>query len=138
MNFRVLTIDDFDQIAVMEKNYKTSIGEARPSQDGLACLKQAIEHEEIKFYGAEDNGKIIGICSIVKIYSTFRFEYLGMLEDFYVQITYRKKGIAKQLIDFAWKASRCRTLGVFCGDENIEILHKLGFTFPIENCLLKF
>ncbi|MBO5526262.1 MAG: GNAT family N-acetyltransferase [Clostridia bacterium] len=137
MEFRELTVSDFDQIVKLQRAYKISIGEAIPTAQGLSCLKEKFANHEIRFFGAFDGELLIGICSIVKMFSTFRYEYLGMIDDLYILTSYRRRGIAKQFIDYIFKNEDCSTLGIFCSDENASVIKNIGFTFPIENTLLK-
>lgn len=137
MEFRELSLDDFDQIAKLQRAYKTSIGESIPKKDGLERLKGAMEKGYIRFFGCLDGETLIGSVSITRAFSTFNYEELGLVEDIYVVSSYRHKGIARGLINYLTEQKICPALGLFCGDENVEIFHSLGFTFPIENTLLK-
>ena len=61
-----------------------------------------IEKNNIKYFIAKDNKKIIGSCFICIIPNlTHNGEYIGFIENVIVDENYRKKGIGKKLIEMA-------------------------------------
>ena len=56
-------------------------------------------------------------------------------EDFYIVPEYRHKGVARQLVAFAYRESGIGSLTVGCADCDIKMYQSLGFTIPPGNLL---
>ena len=83
------------------------------------------------FFGAWDDTALIGCCSITVGFSTFDYAPSGVLEDFYIQPEYRHKGVARRLVQFAYRESGVRSLTVGCADCGVQMYQALGFSIPL-------
>lgn len=52
------------------------------------------------FVAQNDNGQIVGMCSVQILISTAEGAKVGMVEDFIISAPYRGQGIGKQLLTF--------------------------------------
>ena len=118
---------------MLQLGYKQEIGEDRPTDKNIESLCVAISRGQIIFYGCIDEGRLIACCSITPTYSTFNYQIGGVFEDFYIIPEYRHKGIARQLIEFAYRESGVGSLTVGCADCDIKMYQSLGFTIPLGN-----
>ena len=64
-----------------------------------------------------------------------RLQTGGVFEDFYIVPEYRHKGIARQLVRFAYQESGVGSLTVGCADCDVKMYLSLGFTIPLGNLL---
>lgn len=135
MDFIKITVEDFEELVVLQKAYKIEIGECAPTCTELASLKKAIQNKEIHFYGCKCNTALIACCSICYTYSTFHYGKAGVFEDFYIQTKYRHQGIARKLVAFAYEQSGVSSLTVGCADCDVEMYQSIGFRVPIGNLL---
>ena len=132
---RLLSGRDVDALAGLHSSYKQAIGEEPPTLDELAALKLAIAGSRILFYGCESDERLVGICSLSLIFSTFNYAVGGIFEDFYIDPAYRGQGIAKQLVRFAAGHSGVRSLVVGCADCDLGLYRALGFTARLGSML---
>ena len=132
--FRIETtqIDDLWQLQLA---YKMEIGEDTPSLEARDRLSFAMDTGKIEFYGAWDENKLVGCCSISKGFSTFNYGISGVFEDFYIAPENRRKGIARKLVKFAFEESGVESLTVGCADCDLDMYGALGFTIRLGNLL---
>ena len=135
MKFVTITIEDFEELVVLQKAYKIEIGECLPTHGELESLKNAIEQKKIHFYGCRWDNTLVACCSICYTYSTFHYGVSGVLEDFYIQPKYRHQGIARKLVSFAYKQSGVDSLTVGCADCDKAMYQSIGFSVAIGNML---
>ena len=135
MTLRRLNAADFPQIALLLAAYKAEIGEAELDETAQMRLERAISEERIQFYGCEDGGALIGMCSICITFSTFDCRIGGVLEDFYIRPAERHRGIARRLVTFAREQSGASTLTVGCADCDEEMYRAIGFREKIGNLM---
>ncbi len=98
-------------------------------------LGKSKEAGQIIFYGAWDKALLIGCCSITPGFSTFNYELSGIFEDFYICPQYRHKGIARNLVQHAYKESGVSSMIVGCADCDVQMYQALGFSIKIGNML---
>ena len=70
------------------------------------------------------------MCSVVKYFSTFSCTDTGVFEDFYVELVFRKKGIARMLAQTAQSWGReqgLASLTVCCAPCDEQMYQSLGF-----------
>lgn len=135
MNYSKLTVSDIDCLWALQTLYKAEIGEDAPEEDCKERLCAAIAKERILFFGAWEEGKLIGCCSVTVGFSTFCYQASGVFEDFYIRAEYRHKGIARQLVQFAYQQSGVASLTVGCADCDVPMYQALGFSIPLGNLL---
>ena len=138
MHYEKLNINDFSQFIELEQKYKKAIGESALADNQINNLKNAIQMNIIEFFIAKEHDKIVAICSISLIFSTFSCRLNGIFEDFYIIDEYRHKGIARDLTKYVFETLRSRnisSLWVGCADIDLEMYKSLGFTIPLGNLL---
>ena len=64
MNYSKLTVSDIDCLWKLQKLYKEEIGEEAPEEDCKERLCAAIAKGQIFFFGAWDEDRLIGCCSV--------------------------------------------------------------------------
>ncbi len=133
MEYIRITNDDMAGLKVLHIGYKQEIGEETPSDEDFDSLSEAIKKERIFFYGCVDAGRLVACCSITPTYSTFNYQMGGVFEDFYIVPEYRHRGIARQLVRFAYQESGVGSLTVGCADCDVKMYQSLGFAVPLGN-----
>ena len=133
MEYIRITNDNMDGLKVLHTGYKQEIGEEPPTDEDFDSISEAIRKRQIIFYGCIDEGRLIACCSITKAYSTFNYQTGGVFEDFYIVPEYRHRGIARQLVRFAYQESGVGSLTVGCADCDIKMYQSLGFSIPLGN-----
>lgn len=135
MNYKRIDVSQMDDLWQLQLAYKAEIEEDEPPMEAPGRLSAAMKSGSIEFYGAWDGHKLAGCCSISKGFSTFNYGISGIFEDFYIVPEYRHKGIAHELVCFAYEASGVETLTVGCADCDLEMYGALGFTIKLGNLL---
>ena len=135
MNYFRITSNQLSELWELQKAYKNEIGEEAPTEQDMKALENAIEKEVIVFYGAFDGEALVGCCSVTKGFSTFNYEVSGVFEDFYIAPEYRQRGIAKELVKYAYIESKVGSLTVGCADCDVKMYEALGFSIPLGNLL---
>ena len=133
MEYIRITIGNMDGLKALHIGYKQEIGEGPPTDENFDSLSEAIKKGQIIFYGCTDEDRLIACCSITPTYSTFNYQTGGVFEDFYIVPEYRHKGIARQLVRFAYQQSGVGSLTVGCADCDIKMYQSLGFSVPLGN-----
>ena len=133
MEYICIANGNMDGLKMLHLGYKQEIGEETPTDENFDSLSEAIKKGKIIFYGCMDEGRLVACCSITPTYSTFNYQTGGVLEDFYIVPEYRHRGIARQLVRFAYQESGVGSLAVGCADCDIKMYQSLGFTIPLGN-----
>lgn len=135
MDYRKIDADNIQQLWELQKAYKAEIGEDEPGEQECARLASAIQKGQITFFGAWDKEALIGSCSIAVGFSTFDYAQSGVFEDFYIYPEYRHRGIARQLVHYAYQESGVSSLTVGCADCDVPMYQALGFSIPLGNLM---
>lgn len=137
MEFVEIRTDVFEQLKELHTAYKAEIGEDVPSEEELQRLRAAIGQDRIQFYGCVWDNALVACCSVCRTFSTFNYDESGVFEDFYILPEYRRKGIARRLVEYAYRKSGVSTLTVGCADCDVEMYKALGFDIPLGNMLAR-
>ena len=108
--------DDW-QLWKLENGYLAEIGETPLDERKQAQLLQAIQEERITFFAAYRKTRMVGMCSVSRVFSTFACADIGVFEDFFVEPVFRKQGAARQLASAAQeygRANHLASLAVTC------------------------
>ncbi|MBO4384608.1 MAG: GNAT family N-acetyltransferase [Clostridia bacterium] len=135
MDFSRLSETSIDALWELQKAFKAEIGEGAPDEEDKERLKEAIAEGRIVFFGAEENGELIGCCSVTVGFSTFDYAPSGVFDDFYIVPAYRHKGVARRLAETAFNESGVSTLTVGCADCDRAMYVSLGFGVRIGSLL---
>ena len=131
MEYVRVTTDNMAELKMLQLGYKQEIGEDRPTDGNFDSLCEAISKGQIIFYGCKNEGRLVACCSITPTYSTFNYQMGGVFEDFYIVPEYRHRGIARQLVGFAYRESGVGFRTVGCADCDDKMDQSLGFTIPL-------
>ena len=135
MEYVRIKTDRIEDLGRLHDAYKREIGEEAPTAEDLASLARAIDREAILFFGCEDAGRLVACCSVCPTYSTFNYARGGVFEDFYILPEYRHKGVARELVRFAYRESGVASLTVGCADCDVGMYEALGFGVRLGNML---
>ena len=125
----------FHELRALQTGYKQEIGEECPDDGDFRSLFDAITDGRILFFGCLDEGRLIGCCSVTPAYSTFDYQTGGVFEDFFILPEYRHQGIARKLVQYAYRESGVSSLTVGCADCDLAMYKALGFSIPLGNLL---
>jgi len=130
-----IAASQIDALWELQLLYKAEIGEDEPQAEDKERLARAMEAGQILFFAAWDGSVPVGCCSVTKGFSTFDYRPSGVLEDFYIRPEYRRRGIARELVETAVRQSGVSSLTVGCADCDLEMYRALGFSIPLGNLL---
>lgn len=135
MEYRQIDIADLEALWELQTLYKAEIGEDAPDDGAKRRLAAAIRAGKIFFYGAWAEDALIGCCSVTAGFSTFDYQPSGVLEDFFIRAGFRHRGIARRLVQFAYRSSGVSTLTVGCAACDLPMYRALGFSLCLGNLL---
>ena len=118
------------QLKKLENGFLKEIGEEALTEEKQVQLAQAIRDGKITFFMAKRGYRAVGMCSVVKSFSTFSCTDTGVFDDFYIEPVFRKKGIARKLAQAAqdWcKENGVASLTVTCAPCDEGLYQALGF-----------
>ena len=126
--------EDWQELIRLENKFLMEIGEQALTEENQTRLYQAIKDGKITFFLANCGDMAVGMCSVVKHFSTFACTDTGIFEDFYVEPVFRKKGIARMLAQAAqsWSCEQgLASLTVCCAPCDEQMYRSLGFDAPL-------
>ena len=135
MDYRKIKASEIDALWELQKRYKAEIGEEEPGEDARDRVAEAVEKGMILFFGVWQENALIASCSVTVGFSTFDYKPSGVFEDFYICSAYRHQGIARQLVQFAYRESGVSSLTVGCADCDVNMYQSLGFSILLGNLL---
>ena len=135
MEYKRIDVSQIDSLWELQRQYKAEIGEDAPGYAARERLVRAIREENILFYGAWEGDSLVGCCSVTVGFSTFDYLPSGVFEDFFIRPDFRHKGVARQLVQFAYRASAVSCMTVGSADCDIPMYQALGFSIPLGNLL---
>ena len=135
MEYKRIDVSQIDSLWELQRQYKAEIGEDAPGYAARERLVRAIREENILFYGAWEGDSLVGCCSVTVGFSTFDYLPSGVFEDFFIRPDFRHKGVARQLVQYAYRASAVSSMTVGCADCDIPMYQALGFSIPLGNLL---
>ena len=122
------------QLKKLENGFLKEIGESPATEEKQEQLAQAIQDGKITFLVAKRGYRTVGMCSVAKCFSTFACTDTGVLDDFYIEPAFRKKGIARKLAQTTqdWcKENGLASLTVTCAPCDVGMYQALGFDFRL-------
>ncbi len=118
------------QLKKLENGFLKEIGENLATEEKQEQLTQAIRDRKITFFMAKRGYRAVGMCSVARSFSTFACCDIGVFDDFYIEPVFRKKGVARKLVQTAqkWcKENGFASLTVCCAHCDEEMYQNLGF-----------
>ena len=135
MDYQKILPSHIEQLWKLQTAYKAEIEENAPNEQDKGNLLSAMEKNQIVFFGAFDGADLIGCCSVTVGFSTFDYAPSGVFEDFYIRPDYRRRGVARSLVQYAYRESGVSSLTVGCADCDLAMYQALGFRIPLGNLL---
>ena len=126
----ILTDPEDWQLKKLENGFLQEIGESPATEEKQEQLAQAIRDSKITFFVAKRGCRAVGMCSVAKCFSTFACTATGVFDDFYIEPVFRKKGVARKLVQTAqdWcKENGLASLTVCCASCDERMYQALGF-----------
>ena len=118
------------QLRRLLRGFRAEIGEEPLGDAALERLLVAMGRERIVFFVARRGFRIVGMCSVARCFSTFACGETGVLDDFFIEPAFRKRGIARMLTRAAQaygKAEGMASLTVCCAPCDEGMYQSLGF-----------
>lgn len=118
------------QLKKLENGFLKEIGENLATEEKQKQLAQAIRDRKITFFMAKRGYRAVGMCSVARCFSTFACSDTGVFDDFYLEPVFRRKGIARKLVQTAqnWcKENGFASLTVCCAPCDEQMYQNLGF-----------
>lgn len=126
------------QLHKLENGFLAEIGEGALTDEKKTRLAEAIRAEKIVFFLAKRGCRAVGMCSVTGCFSTFTCADMAVFDDFFVEPTFRRQGVARLLADAAqdW----CRERGfasvvVGCSPGDAGMYRSLGFDVELGTML---
>ena len=112
MQIRTATIDDIPAMAELLHELFAIEADFTPDYDTqIRGLGMLIESESAKIFVAEDNGHVVGMCTIQVIISTAMGMEVGAMEDVVIDVDHRGKGIGSAMMCLVEQWARAKGLG---------------------------
>jgi ribosomal protein S18 acetylase RimI-like enzyme len=105
-------IADLHDLAKLFDAYRVFYGKQSDISSASEFLRDRLINNESVIFVAETNGKPVGFTQLYPLFSSVRMKKLWLLNDLYVDESFRGRGISVQLLDAAKEL--CRETGA-CG-----------------------
>ena len=119
-----------EQLRRLICSFRAEIGEPPLNEHAYDRLIAAARIGRIRFFTAWRGEQMVGMCSVAACYSTFACGETGVLDDFYIEPAFRKRGIARMLTRAAQDFCRqhgMASLTVCCAPCDEDMYQSLGF-----------
>lgn len=129
---------DFSQLLPLLYKYKREIGEPPMTKAQQEALREEADGGRIRFFAAKRQTRVVGICSVCRIFSTYRCRDAGIFEDFYIEPVFRNQGVARRLTSHVQNICANEgmvSLWVGCSPTDAPMYNALGFTTPLGKLL---
>ena len=101
MKIRKANLSDLPQLANLFDQYRVFYKKESDFNGAVKFLTERLKKEESILYVAETNDMLTGFVQLYPIFSSTQMKRLWLLNDLYVNATFRGQGIAIKLIDKA-------------------------------------
>ncbi len=130
-----MALSEAETLFILLGKYKEEIGEdgsLSPAQKDR--LISAIGCGDIQFFLIKCEGHAIGMCSLSRLFSTYACAPMGIVEDVFIEPSFRKKGHIRRLM--RWVQAYCtsegiRSLWVGSSQSDQGMYASLGFDMPL-------
>ena len=103
---RKASLEDLDGLATLFNGYRVFYKKESNTVGAKAFLTARIQQKESEIFVAEVADKLVGFTQLYPLFSSTRMKRLWLLNDLFVDASYRGKGISVQLIDAAKELCR--------------------------------
>lgn len=101
MQIRKANLNDLPQLANLFDQYRVFYKKESDLNGAVNFLTERLKKEESIIYVAEENEMLVGFVQLYPIFSSTQMKRLWLLNDLYVNATFRGQGISVKLIDKA-------------------------------------
>jgi N-acetylglutamate synthase-like GNAT family acetyltransferase len=106
---RLATEEDVSQILPLIRSLVASCGEPLPDEDAMAeIVRQQVTSDNHEYVVAESKGSIFGCLLACYYLSTWAAAPYAMLQDFYIEDTWRNQGVGSTMFAYARDRARIR------------------------------
>lgn len=110
MKIRKAEIGDLEQLSGLFDDYRVFYGKVSDREGAKTFLFDRLSNEESVVFVAEVAGeRLSGFVQLYPLFSSTRLSRLWLLNDLFVDLRYRQKGVATQLIEASKQL--CRQTG---------------------------
>ena len=107
LNIRRAEIGDLEQLSGLFDDYRVFYGKASDREGAKTFLFDRLLNEESTiFVAVSAGGSLAGFFQLYPLFSSTRMARLWLLNDLFVDLRYRGKGVATQLIESAKQLCR--------------------------------
>jgi ribosomal protein S18 acetylase RimI-like enzyme len=101
MEVFLANINHLESIAVLFDKYRIFYNQASNIEAAKKFLQERFQNNDSVVFAANDNGKLIGFIQLYPSFSSVSMKRVWILNDLYVEESYRRRGIAKLLMNVA-------------------------------------
>lgn len=101
MEVFLANINHLESVSLIFDQYRIFYNQASNIEAAKEFLKERFEKNDSVVFAANDNGKLIGFTQLYPSFSSVSMKRVWILNDLYVEESYRRRGIAKLLMSAA-------------------------------------
>ncbi len=134
MIYKKVAIEDLDKLSILFDAYRVFYKKETDIAAAKFFLKERLNLKDSEIFVAEENGLLLGFTQLYPLFSSTRMKKFWLLNDLYVAVEHRGKGISKGLIERAKiLVKETNACGMFLetGRDNVignKLYPKTGFT----------
>lgn len=106
MEVFLANINHLESVAVLFDRYRIFYNQTSNLEAAKEFLKERFQNNDSVVFAANDNGKLVGFTQLYPSFSSVSMKRVWILNDLYVEESYRRRGIAKLLMSFAEKYTK--------------------------------
>ena len=139
MTIREAITKDLDALAKLFDAYRQFYRKPSDVSAAKRFLLERMEKNESVIYVAEENGLLTGFVQLYPLFSSTRMKRLWLLNDLFVSLEFRRRGIAKQLFEKCFQLMRdTNACGIMLETEKTNFIgnklyQQLGFELVEDN-----
>ncbi|AFZ55712.1 GNAT family N-acetyltransferase [Anabaena cylindrica FACHB-243] len=101
MEVFLANIDHLESVAVLFNRYRIFYNQASNLEAAKEFLKERFQNHDSVIFAANNNGELVGFTQLYPSFSSVSMQRIWILNDLYVEESYRRRGIAKLLMNTA-------------------------------------
>lgn len=106
MEVFLANIEYLESISVLFDRYRVFYNQVSDLEATKQFLKERFDNNDSIVFVANDNGKIVGFTQLYPSFSSVSMKRVWILNDLYVEESYRRKGVAKLLMSTVEKYAK--------------------------------
>lgn len=134
MGIRKASVSETQKILTeaMTVMHESTAGHVKPTQEKALEMIWPILFDGGYYLVYVENNDVLGWIAVSRVYDIYREQTVGMIPELYVRPAHRKRGIAEQLCQEAFRRLRAEgyrqvQLNVFSGNRVKQLYERLGF-----------